>query len=508
MKYELEDLKVMARLAPVRLDGHSLTVENLADVARAGSAVTVGEGAMKAVVKSRRLLEKLIANGETVYGVNTGFGELCNSRISGEDAVQLQENLVRSTCAGTGAPLSVGETRAMMLLRLNTLVRGYSGVRREVIELLANMLNSRVHPVIPSRGSVGASGDLAPLAHMASVMMGEGYAFAAGGEVVPGAEALRTAGLSAISLKEKEGLALINGTQFMTGLGALAVHDAGRLLEQAITVFAMSLEALGGNRSQFDMRVMKLRPHAGMAYVAERINRAYADSRRAGNSNVQDPYTLRCAPQVLGPLKDMIDYCRNIITVEMNSTTDNPIVLPEDGEIISAGNFHGQPVAVALDSLCIPVQALMSFSERRTARLIDSKLSGLNAFLADRPGLESGYMVPQYTAAALVSEGKVLCHPASSDSIPTSANQEDFVSMGAYSAIKLRQLIDSAYTVVGIEAMCAARALDLTGGASSDAVKRAHADVRKRVKGFRGDRAMSDDISACADMLRAGSILG
>ncbi len=496
----------MTKLNSVRLDGCSLTVEDLVNVARNGSRITIDGGAMKGVERSRKVLEKLIRNGSTIYGVNTGFGELCNSRIDGKNASELQENLVRSTCAGTGAPLSIEETRAIMLLRLNTLVRGYSGVRMELIELLKDMINARVHPVIPSRGSVGASGDLAPLAHMAAVMMGEGYAFD-GDKIVPGADALKKKGLRSISLKEKEGLALINGTQFMTGLGALAIYDTGKLLEQAVTVFAMSLDALGGNTAQFDPRIMKLRPHAGMAYVAERVNSTYVGGSRAGNSGVQDPYTLRCAPQVLGPLKDMLDYCRSTVTIEMNSTTDNPIVLPDDGEVISAGNFHGQPIAVALDSLCIPLLAMMSFSERRTARLIDSKLSGLKPFLADRPGLQSGYMVPQYTAAALVSEGKILCHPSSSDSIPTSANQEDYVSMGAYSAIKLRQMVGYAFTVVGIEAMCAARALDLAGGPSSSAIREAHARVRRHVRGYDGDRVLSEDIEACADMLKKGSLL-
>ncbi len=496
----------MSKLNSVTLDGHSLTVDDLVNVARSGYTVSIEGKAMRAVDNSRKVLETLIRNGETMYGVNTGFGELCNSRIDGKNAAQLQTNLVRSTCAGTGTPLSIEETRAMMLLRLNTLIRGYSGVRREIVELLRDMLNCGVHPVIPSRGSVGASGDLAPLAHMAAVMMGEGRAF--DGELtVPGAEALKKAGLTEVSLKEKEGLALINGTQFMTGLGALAIHDTGRLLEQAVTVFAMSLDALGGSMSQFDVRVMRLRPHAGMAYIAKKIREESSGGTRTGISGVQDPYTLRCAPQVLGPLKDMLDFCRGVITTEMNSTTDNPVILPEDREVISAGNFHGQPIAVILDSLCIPVQAMMSFSERRIARLIDSKLSGLNPFLADRPGLESGYMVVQYTAAALVSEGKILCHPSSSDSIPTSANQEDFVSMGAHSAIKLRQIVDYAFTVVGIEAVCAARALDLAGGPTSSAVVKAHARVRKHVRGFDGDRALSGDILTCADMLRKGALL-
>ena len=491
----------------LRISGNALTVESLVEVARHNRKILLDRNSLEKVKRSRKLLEKMLRRGETVYGVNTGFGELCNTRIDSREAAELQRNLVLSTCAGTGDPVSAEETRALMLLRLNTLMRGYSGVRTEVVALLRDMLNRGVHPVIPSRGSVGASGDLAPLAHMASVMIGEGEAEFEG-KIMKGSEALRAAKLETIELREKEGLALINGTQFMTALGAIAVYDTRRLLEQSLAVFSMSLEALRGRIDQFSMKAMGVRPHSGMKYVAAKLNDIARGSRLIGNGErTQDPYTLRCAPQVLGPLHEMLNYCSQVLTVEMNSTTDNPLVLTEDEKVISAGNFHGQPVATVLDSLCIPLQAMVSFSERRVARLTDSKLSGLTPFLADRPGLESGYMVLQYTAAALVSENKVLSHPSSSDSIPTSANQEDFVSMGAYSAIKLRQMVRNAFAVIGIEAICAARALEIAGGPSAPEIVRIHASVRKRIKGYSGDRIHSGDIETIAGMLRDGALL-
>ncbi len=493
--------------AAVLLDGKSLSISELVSVARDNSSVGISVDSAELVNASRKTLESRLRQGNTIYGVNTGFGELQNSRIAPGEAGRLQENLVRSTSAGVGAPLSRDETRAMMLLRLNTLVKGYSGVRMDVVTLLCEMLNRHVHPVIPSRGSVGASGDLAPLAHMALVLMGEGNAELEG-VIMNGSDALSKAGLKPVSLREKEGLALINGTQFMTALGALAVHDIGLLLQQSLIVFSMSLESLGGRISPFDERVAALRAHRGSMEVAASIRRICSGSSRLDRGNSpQDPYTLRCAPQVIGPLEDMLRYCENIIVTEMNSTTDNPIVLPDDGEVISAGNFHGQPVAVALDALAIPLQALASFSERRTARLTDHKLSGLSPFLSRRPGLESGYMVAQYTAAALVSEGKVLSHPSSSDSIPTSANQEDYVSMGAYSALKLRQMVENSFRVIAIEAVCAAQALDLTGGPSAPGVAKAHSTIRETVPTLDKDREISGEIEDCCMLLKRGALL-
>lgn len=492
----------------VTVDGNSLDIEKLVSVSRDSASISLSRAAIDSVISARKVLEKKAAGGEPIYGVNTGFGELQNVRVATSESGRLQENLVRSTSAGVGQPLSTEETRALMVLRLNTLVKGHSGVRKEIVKLLADMVNLGVHPDIPSRGSVGASGDLAPLAHMALVLMGEGTAEFRGRRS-SGAEALGQAGLKPLSLREKEGLALINGTQFMTALGALALNDMRNFFLQSIVVFSMSLEALGGSLSPFDGRVAALRAHAGSGIVASEILKMCRGSRRVNKGDrVQDPYTLRCAPQVIGPLHDMIEYCENVIVTEMNSTTDNPVVFPENGDIISAGNFHGQPVAVALDSLCIPLQAVAAFSERRTARLTDSKLSGLNAFLSMNPGVESGYMVAQYTAAALVSEGKVLSHPSSSDSIPTSANQEDYVSMGAYSAIKLRQMVDNAFTVLAVEALCASQALDLTGGPSAPRIRKAHEIIRREVPTLDRDRELSGEIEKCARMLRDRRLVG
>ena len=491
----------------VTVDGNSLDIEKLVSVSRNFAKVTVSRAALDRVNSARKALEKRAEGGEPIYGVNTGFGELQSVKVATSESGRLQENLVRSTSAGVGQPLSAEETRALMVLRLNTLVKGHSGVRPEIVKLLAEMIDLGVHPVIPSRGSVGASGDLAPLAHMALVLMGEGAAEFKGRKL-NGAEALMEAGLKPISLREKEGLALINGTQFMTALGALALNDIRNFFMQSIVVFSMSLEALGGRLAPFDGRVSALRAHPGSGVVASEILKMCRGSRRTDKGNrVQDPYTLRCAPQVIGPLYDLIGYCEKVIVTEMNSTTDNPVVFPENGDIISAGNFHGQPIAVALDALCIPLQAVAAFSERRTARLTDSKLSGLNAFLSMNPGVESGYMVAQYTAAALVSEGKVLSHPSSSDSIPTSANQEDFVSMGAYSAIKLRQMVDNSFIVLAIEALCASQALDLTGGPSAPRIKKAHGIIRQEIPRLDRDRELSGEIEKCASMLREGKLV-
>lgn len=496
-----------AHKSKITIDGNSLDLEMLMKILDGAGELGISSESMKRVTRSRRTLESVLKDGRQVYGVNTGFGELQNKRIDASKARELQENLVRSTSAGVGPYVSERESRAILALRLNTLAKGFSGVRPELVNLLLGMLNRGIYPAIPEKGSVGASGDLAPLAHAALVLMGEGKAFYRG-KLLDGGAALAKAGLKPIKLAEKEGLALINGTQFMTAIGAIAIADVRKLLLQSIVVFCMTLESLGGKLSPFDERVTSLRPHPGSARVAGIIRSICSGGRYQGSTAVlQDPYTLRCAPQVIGPLFDMLDYCQSVLEREMNSTTDNPLVMSGEGDIISAGNFHGQPIAVALDSLCIPLQALSSFSERRTARLVDSKLSGLNAFLSRKPGLESGYMVAQYTAAALVSEGKVLSHPSSSDSITTSANQEDFVSMGAFSALKLRQMVENAYTVVAIEALCAAQALDLRGRIQLPALREAHRTVRSVVPELKHDRELAGEIERCRELLRKGALL-
>ncbi|MEM3852171.1 MAG: histidine ammonia-lyase [Methanomassiliicoccales archaeon] len=494
----------MAGHRELLLDGKSLDIRQMEEVAVGGRRVGIDEDAHRRILLSRKALEKRLSDGKAIYGVNTGFGDLQDRRIDARDLILLQRNLIRSTAAGIGGTLDTAETRAMMLLRLNTLIRGHSGIREETALLLQEMLNRGVHPLIPSTGSVGASGDLAPLAHLALVLIGEGEAEIAG-KRMGGAEALHGAGLSPLNLTEKEGLALINGTQFMTAVGALALSSLERLMEQWMLIFSISLQALGGSLSPFDRRVTEVRHHPGSDRAAAAVRENCA-GWNGGEGRIQDAYTLRCFPQVAGPLLEMMDYGRTVLEREMNSTTDNPLVF-EDGDIISAGNFHGQPVAVALDALCIPLHAFCSFSERRIARLLDSKLSGLPAFLADRPGIESGYMVAQYTAASLVGEGNVLVHPATSHSVPTSANQEDFVSMGAHAAMKLKRLVENAYYVCAIEALCATRALELAKGRASEAVMRAISLIREEVPPRSGDAVLSTEIEKCASFLHSGGLL-
>ncbi len=464
---------------------------------------------------SRAVVEGLVAEGATVYGVTTGFGELASVRIEPEQSAELQRNLVRSHAAGVGEPLPTDVVRAMLLLRANTLAIGVSGVRVAVGELLCGMLNAGVHPVIPSRGSVGASGDLAPLAHLALVVIGEGEA-ELGGRVIGGAEALAAAGLAPIRLEAKEGLALLNGTQLMAGAGCLALHDALRLAEVADLVGAMSLEALLGTSVAFGDLLIDARPHPGQRASAANLRRHLADSQlgeshRDDPHRIQDAYSIRCMPQVHGAVRDALDHLSRTLVVEINAATDNPLIFPGDGpdgdRVISGGNFHGEPVALALDFAKLALTELAAISERRTARLVDPHLSGLPPFLTHRPGLESGLMIAQYTAAALVNELKVLAHPASADSIPTSANQEDHVSMGATSALHLLEAVDRAETVLAIEALVAAQALDhrapLLPGRGAAA---AHAVIRRAVAHLEADRPPASDIRAVLGLLRDGTL--
>ncbi|MGH2462199.1 MAG: histidine ammonia-lyase, partial [Candidatus Limnocylindria bacterium] len=445
-----------------------------------------------------------------VYGVTTGFGDLADVRISPEQTATLQRNLVRSHAAGVGEPLPEEVVRAMVVLRVNALAVGLSGVRPELADLLVAMLNAGVHPLVPSRGSVGASGDLAPLAHLALVVIGEGEAFV-GPNRLPGAEALASAGLEPMDLDAKEGLALLNGTQLMAALGALAMADARELVISADVVGAMSLEALLGTAAAFDEALIGARPHPGQIASAARLRWLLADSEigtshRDSPHRLQDPYSLRCMPQVHGAVRDALDPLEGVLVVEMNAATDNPLVFP-DGRVISGGNFHGQPLALALDSARVALTALATISERRTARLVDARLSGLPAFLANEPGLESGLMIAQYTAAALVNELKTAAHPASVDTIPTSANQEDHVSMGATSALLLREVVDRVTTVLAIEALCGARGLDLRAPLRPGrGVAAAHAVVRAAVPPLGADRPPGPDITALAQLISDGGL--
>jgi histidine ammonia-lyase len=495
---------------PIQLTGRDLTVADVVSVARAGRPVAVADDARQHMAVSRAVIERVVASGETVYGVTTGFGDLADVRISPEQTATLQRNLVRSHAAGFGDPLPTEVVRAMLLLRAAALAVGLSGVRPELVDLLVAMLNARIHPAVPSRGSVGASGDLAPLAHLALVVIGEGEA-EVGGTVLPGAEALAAAGLEPMELQAKEGLALLNGTQLMAAIGALALTDAGILVRTADVVGAMSLEAMQGTAAAFDESLMWARPHPGQLASAARLRGLLADSEigeshRSSPHKVQDPYSLRCMPQVHGAVADALAPLDDAVSVELNAATDNPLVFP-DGRVVSGGNFHGEPLALALDHARLALTALATISERRSARILDARLSGLPAFLASDPGLESGLMLAQYSAAAAVNELKTTAHPAAADTIPTSANQEDHVSMGATSALLLRDALDRATTVLAIEALCAARGLDFRAPLKPGrGVAAAHAAVRIVVPPLDGDRPPAPDIAALSEAIRAGTL--
>ncbi|HEX5829422.1 MAG TPA: histidine ammonia-lyase [Gemmatimonadaceae bacterium] len=492
------------------LVGRPLAPWDVIAVARDGAPVALAPEARERVRAARAFVESIVADGRVVYGITTGFGKLATVRIAPDDVRPLQRNLVLSHAMGVGEPLPTDAVRAMLLLRAQSLAFGHSGARAELVELLLACLNQRVHPVVPCQGSVGASGDLAPLAHLALTLIGEGDA-EHDGVVLPAARALERAGLRPLVLEAKEGLALINGTQAMTAVGLLAVEDALELCAVADVAGAMSLEALRGTVAAFDARVAALRPHPGAALTAHNLRRLGADSpihrSHADCGKTQDAYSLRCMPQVHGATRDALAHAREVATREVNSVTDNPLLFPDDGDAVSAGNFHGQPVALVMDYAKLAVSELANISERRTAHLMDPAISGLPAFLARRSGLHSGLMIAQYTAASLVSENKVLTHPASADSIPTSANQEDHVSMGTTSARHLRQVVDHARWVVAIEVLCAAQGLDLhqplLPGPGVHAALRA---VRAHVPPLDEDRLMQPDLHAVHALVRDGTL--
>ncbi len=485
---------------------------DVVEVARDGRRVEIADEAVARMRASRAVVERLVAEGATAYGVTTGFGDLANVRIEPAQTAELQRNLVRSHAAGVGEPLPVEVVRAMLLLRANTLAIGLSGVRPELPELLCAMLNAGVHPVIPSRGSVGASGDLAPLAHLALVVIGEGEAII-NGSAIPGARAMATAGLEPMELRAKEGLALLNGTQLMAAIGSLVLVDALRLAATADVIGAMSLEAMEGTGRAFAAHLLAARPHSGQLEAGAHLRALLASSEigaahATSAHRVQDAYSLRCMPQVHGAVRGALGELSRVLDVEINSATDNPLVFPS-GEVISGGNFHGEPVAMALDFAAIALTELASISERRVARLVDAHLSGgLPAFLSDNPGLESGLMIAQYSAAALVNELQTLAHPSSIDTVPTSANQEDHVSMGATSALHLLEVLDRATTVLAIEALCAAQGLDfrlpLRPGLG---VAAAHAAVRAVVPHLAADRPPSPDIALVRSLVASGALL-
>jgi histidine ammonia-lyase len=511
------------------LTGADLTIADVEAVARHGQAAALDIHARQRMEEASAVIARLVEAGEVVYGVTTGFGDLATTVIPSADAADLQERLIMSHAAGVGPAFPRDVVRAMLVLRANTLALGHSGCRPVLVERICEFLEHGVHPVVPEQGSVGASGDLAPLAHLALPMIGRGHA-ELGGHVVPGLVALREVGLEPLRLEPKEGLALLNGTQLMSALGALALADADRLARTASVTAAMSVEALLGTEVAFAAAYQLARPHPGQVAVAAELRHLLRDStlqssHRADAHKVQDPYSIRCVPQVHGAARDALDHLRRVLDVEMNSATDNPLVFPGGGGaadahatggglVISGGNFHGEPIALALEFAKLGLAELGSIAERRVALLVDARLNGgLPAFLSPDPGRNSGRMLLQYTAAALASEDKVLAHPAAADSIPTSANQEDHVSMGAISARHARTVLRHVEQIVAIELLCATQALDLRlerveGARPGAGVGAAHELVRSRIPRLEADREPGPDLAAAIDIVRSGALAG
>jgi histidine ammonia-lyase len=509
---------------PVRLNGNDLSFQDLHDIVYQRRPVLLSGEAREKVKAARSVVDALVEENKVAYAITTGVGKLSDVRIEPAQNRQLQLNLIRSHSVGVGEPLSQEETRAIMLLRANSLAKGLSGVRAEVIDLLCEMLNRGVHPVVPSQGSVGASGDLAPLAHLALVMIGEGEAIFEGAHNRPGengrmsgGEALRRAGLKPLAPEAKEAISLINGTQAMLAVGTLALLAAENLAATADVLGAMSLDALHGTDVAFDERIHMARPHAGQMLVAANLRRLLSGSQiRESHKNcgrVQDAYSLRCIPQVHGAVRDTLEFCRRTFAIEMNSAVDNPLVLPSGkdrgADVLSGGNFHGQPLAFALDYLAIVLTALAGISERRIERLVNPALNeGLPPFLAVDAGMNSGFMMPQVTAAALASENKVLAHPASVDSITTSGNKEDYVSMGMAAAIKLKKVVANTTNVLAIEACAAAQALDfLAPLETSRPLRQAYSAIRSVCRKVEQDRVLAQDISSIASIITEGVLV-
>ncbi|HEY7937398.1 MAG TPA: histidine ammonia-lyase [Candidatus Limnocylindrales bacterium] len=513
---------------PIVLTGANLTIADVEAVARRDVRVELDDEARTRVQEARDVIERLVAAGEVVYGVTTGFGDLATTFIAPADAARLQQNLLMSHAAGVGPAFPAEVVRAMLLLRANTLALGHSGCRPVVIDRLLEMLAAGIHPIVPEQGSLGASGDLAPLAHLALPLIGRGEV-EFHGQRVPALLALREAGLEPLTLEAKEGLALLNGTQMMSAVGALALADADRLARTASVVAALSVEALLGTDVAFAAEYQLARPHPGQITVAAELRHLLRDSTlqtsHHGHAHkIQDPYSLRCVPQVHGAVRDALDYLRGVLLIELNSATDNPLVFPGGGGtdptavatagglVISGGNFHGEPIGLALDFAKLAVAELGSISERRTALLVDARLNGgLPPFLAAASGVDSGLMILQYTAAALVSENKVLVHPATADSIPTSANQEDHVSMGSIAARHARTVVEHVERVLSIELIVAAQALDyrlelLPGTAPGAGVAAAHEAVRAVVPRLHGDREPGPDLAAALALVRSGRL--
>lgn len=498
-------------MKPLKLSGAHLTLENIEEVARFFRPVQLARKAIVNVKRSRDIIEKKAQEDNLYYGINTGFGDLCNVKISKEDVKQLQLNIIRSHAVGVGDLLSEEVVRAMLVIRINTLLQGNSGVRLEVIEKLMKFLNYRIHPCVPSQGSVGSSGDLAPLAHMTLPLIGEGDVFYKG-EKQEASKVLKKLHLDPIKLAEKEGLALINGTSAMSAIGVLALLDAERLGKMADISGAMSLEALKGSDIFLREEIHKMRPHKGQIASASNMRKLIKGSKilvqYRNPKKVQDAYCVRCIPQVHGASKDTFAFVRNTLEIEVNSVTDNPLVVLKTGEILSGGNFHGEPVAFAMDFLAIASAEIANIANSRISRLINSRYSDLPAFLIKDSGLNSGFMVAQYTVASLVSENKVLCHPASVDSIPTCAGQEDHVSMGTIAARKAREVIKNVTNVIAIEFFAAAQGLDfLDPFRSSLALEAVRALIRKDVRNLKFDRRLDLDVIKIVDLMKKNLII-
>jgi histidine ammonia-lyase len=495
----------------IQLDGENLSFPQLYEIVAGTADVELAPAARERMNQSRAVVEKLIESGTAVYGVNTGFGKLATVRISPDQIRQLQLNLVRSHACGVGPALSEPETRAMLALRANTIAKGFSGVRPLLVETLCAMLNRAVHPVIPSQGSVGASGDLAPLAHLAQVAIGEGEAIYKGRQM-PGGLAMLLAGIAPLTLEAKEGLALLNGTQGMLALLALGLREAEIAVDTADVAAALSLDALRGSPAAFDARIARLRPypgHATSARILERMNRGsqIRESHRSPEKDkrVQDPYSLRCAPQVHGAVRDALAQIRATLTIELNSATDNPLVFADSGEVISGGNFHGQPLAMAADQLAVALATLGGISERRIEQMTNAQLSQLPAFLVANAGLNSGFMMPQIVAASLAGELKTLAAPHSVDSIPTSANQEDYVSMGMSGARRIACMTDDLRNILAIELLAACQGLDLLAPLRTSPESRMVYDVVRAIsKMLDADRSLAPDIARVTKEIAAG----
>lgn len=490
------------------INGESLDLEALQAVIRAEVEVQLDPNCINKIEYSRKYVEQIVAEERRVYGITTGFGKFSDTVIAAEEVMELQENLIKSHACGVGEPFSEAVVRAMMVLRANALAKGFSGIRRSTIEQLLVLLNRGIHPVIPEQGSLGASGDLAPLSHMVMPMLGMGEVWYQG-QRMPSMQALQAENIAPIRLIEKEGLALINGTQAMTGVSSIAWGAIRELITYADVLSALTVEALHGIPKAYHPLLHQVRPHPGQLETAKRLLQYLEGSGEVtepGQVRVQDPYTLRCIPQVHGATKDAFAYFTNVLSIELNAVTDNPLVFAAEDEVISGGNFHGQPVAFAADFMAIAISELANISERRIERLVNPALSGLPAFLTNYGGLHSGMMIPQYVAASLVSENKVLSHPASVDSIPSSANQEDHVSMGTIGAKKLLKIVDNVYHVLAIEWICAAQGVEFGGKRLGKGTKVTYELLREHVSPLEKDRILHEDIVAATKLLKSGEL--